>query len=477
MKSLPITLAVVSAALCLTIPSARAADLFVSPNGSDANPGTTAAKPLQTLQKADTLVQPGDTVWVMAGVYRNAKTDKGGGSSSLLSITRSGAPDKWITWRAYKDDKPELVAQGCWQAIDLKASYIAIEGLTLTGNNDNVRLTDAERNAEVNVGATLAAWKAEGAANAGDFSATPDTGKTDAAPKPAAPKPKSRPVTYESPSPLYNGSGISVESRGKNPNYHHIRLSNLIIRKFGTAGIAMMGNDYLTIENCEVYDNSWYSRYGGSGISLLVSRALDQKPGYHSIIRNNRVYNNKSLVRVYYLGFGLISDGNGIILDSLGEYPGGILVENNLVYSNGGSGIHVFKSYKAPIDIVNNTVWGNQQTWKLFEIGAHAAANVRILNNIAVADKYRTVNGPVTPGVTYDYNLYSGSNLIQSRGAHDIEADPLFVLLTTNRKDGNFRLQPGSPAFQSGTRISETPTADIDGNLRGDKPSRGAYQR
>ena len=32
------------------------------------------------------------------------------------------------------------------------------------------------------------------------------------------------------------------------------------------------------IENCEVYDNAWYSRYGGSGISQLGGRAFDTRP-------------------------------------------------------------------------------------------------------------------------------------------------------------------------------------------------------
>jgi len=160
----------------------------------------------------------------------------------------------------------------------------------------------------------------------------------------------------------------------------------------------------------------------------------------------------------------------------LGNYPGDILVENNLSYGNGGAGIHIFKSYKAQIDVVNNTVWGNQQNWKLYDMGAHAASNVRFFNNIVVADQYRQVNGKTEPGVVYDYNLYSGSNMITARGPHDIEADPLFMLPTTNRRDGDFRLRPGSPALLSGRKEPFIPSLDKDGKPRGDKPSRGAHQ-
>jgi hypothetical protein len=456
-------------------PIVQGADIYVSPNGSDVNVGTNALKPLQTLQKADSLAKPGDTVWIMAGIYRNA------GKSNLLTITKSGTPEAWITWRNYQNDKPELIAEGCWSCIDIQASYIAIEGLTLTGNNDNVRLSDAERNAEVDVAATYAAWKAEGTlSNEVDYSATPNLDKPSAVPQPnpqaVTPKPKSSPKTYEPPNPLYNGSGVNVDCRGNKPLYHHFRLSNLIVRKFGTAGISMMSTDYYTIENCEVHDNAWYSRYAGSGISQLEGRAFDTKVGYHNVIRNNRVYNNKCLVRAYYLGLGLISDGNGIILDSLHDYPGAILVENNFSYSNGGAGIHVFKSNKAQIDIINNTVWQNQQTWRLYDMGAHNAVNVRFLNNIVVADKYRQVNGKPEPGIVYDYNLYSGSPQVLAKGPNDIVADPLFILPSTNRRDANFRLRPNSPALGTGLKTPFAATSDLEGKPRGDKPSRGAYQ-
>jgi hypothetical protein len=450
-------------------PVSLAADLYVSGKGDDANPGTSAEQPLLTLQKADSLVKPGDTVWIMAGIYRN------NGSNDILTCTTSGTPDAWITWKAYKDHKPELVAQGCWNAINLNASYLVFDGLTLTGNNDNVRQSDAEANGQIDVPNTLKAWQAEGAMDKlVDASATPNR---DGPARTTAPRRKSRPKTYQAASPLYNGSGINVDCRGGKTLYHHFMMRNLVVRKFGTCGIAMIATDYYTIENCEVYDNAWYNRYGGSGISQLGGRAVDQQPGYHITIRNNRVWNNKCLVRVFYLD--LYSDGNGIILDSLGNYPGSILVENNLVYNNGGGGIHVFKSRRAKIDITHNTVWRNQQMWQIYDLGAHAAVNVRFLNNIVVADRYRQVNGKPDEGVTYDYNIYSGSDKgrIFAQGPNDLIADPMFVRAATHRIDGDFRLKSGSPAIDSaGSEL--TPRTDLDGKPRpfGVRPDRGAYE-
>lgn len=458
--------------------SVHAADFYVSEKGNDQNPGTSADRPFLTLQHADSAVKPGDTVWIMAGTYRNPKIERSG--SALLQINTSGKPGAWITWRAYKNDHPELIAENCWHAIRLEASYIVIDGLTLTGNNDNVHQSDAEANGEMNVPATLAAWKAEGSMEAGmDYGATPDQDKAGMAKPAPTPKvkrkPKSRPVTYQKLSPLYSGNGIVADFRNAKEFHHHYVIRNCVVRKFGTVGIGMLSTDYFTIENCEVYNNAWYSPFGGSGISQLGGREFDQAPGYHIIIRNNRVYNNKCLVRVYYID--LFSDGNGIILDTLNDYSGGVLVENNLSYNNGGSGIHVFKSNKAQIDIVNNTLWRNQQMWRLYDLGAHAATNIRFLNNIVVADKYREVNGEPLPGVTYDYNIYFGSPKVHAKGPHDIVADPMLVQPATNRQDGDFTLRPGSPAMDSAGR-DLVPKIDLLGTARpqGKESDRGAYE-
>ncbi len=469
----PAVLSWLCSALLATAISASlsARDIYVSPKGDDSNPGSSESAPLQTLQKANDIAMPGDTVWVMGGTYRNSP-EQTGHSAALLAITKSGTPDAWITWRNFGDDRPELIAENCGYAIHLTASYIVIDGLTLTGNNDNVRQADAERNAEIDVAATRAAWKAEGAADmAADYSSTPSLKESGPAP---APRRKSRPRTFEEPSSLYNNSGIGVDTRRGDTIYHHHVLRNLVIRKFGTAGIALLGTDYGLIENCEIYDNAWYGRYGSSGVAINSCRSVDEKPGYRIIARNNRIWNNKNLVRCFFVDH--YTDGNGLILDSLGNYPGGALVENNLVYNNGGAGIHIYKSHKAQIDVVNNTLWRNQQLWQLYDLGAHNAANIRFLNNIVVADKYRQVNGKPGGNIVYDYNVYSGSPLIGARGENDIQADPLFRLPSTNRQAADFSLLPGSPAI--GTAGPElVPKTDLAGTPRPPgKADRGAFQ-
>ncbi len=82
-----------------------------------------------------------------------------------------------------------------------------------------------------------------------------------------------------------------------------------------------------------------------------------------------------------------------------------------------------------------------------------------------------------------DYNLYwsaSGSpvaSLIGKTGAHDKEADPLFVNPSVDPAVADFHLKAGSPAIDAGTSAGAT-AVDFDGNARpfGAGIDMGAYE-
>ncbi len=66
-----------------------AANLFVSPDGNDANPGT-LGRPFRTIQKAADSLSPDDTCYVRAGVYRET-----------VRLSTSGSPGRPVRIRAY----------------------------------------------------------------------------------------------------------------------------------------------------------------------------------------------------------------------------------------------------------------------------------------------------------------------------------------------------------------------------------------
>ena len=77
----------------------HAAEFHVAPNGNDANPGT-QAKPFATIQAGVNKLQPGDTVLIHGGVYRETVT-----------FPRSGTEATPITVKAHPGEK--VVVTGC----------------------------------------------------------------------------------------------------------------------------------------------------------------------------------------------------------------------------------------------------------------------------------------------------------------------------------------------------------------------------
>ncbi|WP_404423094.1 right-handed parallel beta-helix repeat-containing protein [Nibricoccus sp. IMCC34717] len=75
---------------------AFAVELHVSPAGDDNAPGT-AERPLRTIQRGADLAQPGDTVTVHAGVYRERVSPPRSGLSDTQRITFQAAPDEAAT--------------------------------------------------------------------------------------------------------------------------------------------------------------------------------------------------------------------------------------------------------------------------------------------------------------------------------------------------------------------------------------------
>ncbi|MBX9255130.1 right-handed parallel beta-helix repeat-containing protein [Desmonostoc muscorum CCALA 125] len=392
---------------------------YVSGSGNDKNSGLTVSSPFRTLQRAADLTNPGDTVLIMNGEYTNAP-----GRGAALIIRRSGTPNAWIKFKAYPGHFPKI-RHNAWSGVTVteSASYIEINGLEVIGNNQNITL---------------------------DYALNQDSKGKD---------------------PLTNGTCISVNGRAGDS--HHVNILNNKVHHCGAAGISAIEADYVTISNNTAYNNSWYSVYGGSGISLMSLWNSDNNQGYKIIVTNNKSYGNHQYIPYIYTG--LIQDGNGIIIDVSKGYKGRVLVANNITYKNGGSGIHSHSSER--IDIVHNTAYRNQQTQELKrkgEIYAGYSSDVKIFNNIMYSSSGIAVNSNTkNTNVTYDYNLYSYGSPTVVTGPNDIIADPQFI----NPSTGDFRVKSTSPAINSGLRWSGL-TTDFLGNPRvqGLAPDRGAYE-
>jgi alpha-L-arabinofuranosidase len=123
---------------------AAATEIHVSPGGNDANPGTAGAM-LKTISAAANLAQPGDTVTVHAGTYRERINPPRGGTSDAARIVYQAASGEAVTIKGSEIVTGwQYVSNDTW-TVTLPASFFGdfnpfnnlLTGDYLTANNRN----------------------------------------------------------------------------------------------------------------------------------------------------------------------------------------------------------------------------------------------------------------------------------------------------------------------------------------------------
>jgi parallel beta-helix repeat protein len=407
--------------------------------GLDTNNGTSIATALKTIQKGADYANAGDTVLVMDGIYTNLPTN-----GEVVFLNKSGNATNWIIFKNYPNHHPKIKFN-TWAAFSIQpgTAFVEINGFEIQGNNDNVTLANALN----------------------QFHSCNNPG-TDADPYQAE----------------FNGNGIAADGRYSSPGFakpHHIRILNNIVYDCGGGGISAIQSDYITIKNNLVYDNSWYTIFGSSGISIYQSWSSDNNTtDFKNIIDGNICHHNRLFVP-WFSGC-VISDGNGIIIDDskntqngsiLGVYNGKTLVQNNIVYFNGGSGIHSYESKH--ITIVNNTAYKNSESTELTDgqIFANSSDDVKIINNILYAGSDGKINSNYNnTNLVYENNIHFNGTPIILTSPSCIVGNPNFV----NESSFNFHLQNNSPAINTGNTTMFA-SLDFDGNTR-TNPDIGAFE-
>jgi Secretion system C-terminal sorting domain len=422
-----------------------ATNYYVSTFGISTNNGLTSLTPFPTIQKAADLTVAGDTVFIM-----NASTYSAV-NGPILTVRRSGAPNAYITYKAFPGHTPKIKASGpnIWNTIVVNANYIVIDGLELEGNNANLTYT-----------AALAAYNdaAAGGTNWAYYA-------------------------------TFNTNAITIGGPAAESLFpHHVVVRNCKVHDFPSGGLNSIQADYTTFENNLVYNNAWYTMYASSGINIYHPFNSDTVTGYKNIVRNNIAHTNKTTIPWVSSNPRILSDGNGIIIDinqrpygtpvgTLPAYGGRTLVENNISVNNGGSGIHTFKADH--VDIINNTAFNNGTSVGYAEIFSNQCNDVKLINNIMYARTGGDCNSnPSNATQVYSYNLYYNGT-VRKMGANDVVADPKFANPSIDRLLGDFKLLSSSPARNTGSSIAgQYSLKDILGTPRpqGAQPDKGAYE-
>ena len=425
-----------------------ATNYYVSPLGCNTstsqtsgcqNDGKSITTAFQTLNFAASKTVPGDTVFVMNGTYTNTSP-----ASNVLNIYISGTASKKIVYKNYPGHSPLIKLMGNnWSGIAIQgADYITIDGFQVVGNNDAISLTYA----------------------------------------------LSEQFNTNNPATSGNGIGITSEYNNTSNKPHHNVVRNCIISKCGGGGIYTYWADYTTIENNTIFECAWYAPFANSGISLYQNWNSDSEDVFKNFIIGNTCYRNENYIPFFYNVPKMITDGNGIIIDdgrntqnnsTQGVYSGKTYVANNLIYDNGGRGIHVYESDK--VIIVNNTCYQNCQSPAVSdgEYTAYRADRISFVNNIAFPSAgIRPINrsSTTTTNLTVEYNLWgANSNLANPIGTNTITGNPNFVLPSTNSSIADFRLQATSDAINAGTNLN-APSTDKAGKTRTSPTDIGCYE-
>lgn len=116
--------------LFFTVYPLYAAEYYVSPTGSDGNPGS-LDYPFATIGKAVSVASAGDTIYLRGGQHNY---------SSKISISKSGSAGNVITLCAYQDEVPVLDFAGTatgTQGIQLSGSYWYFYDFIIQNAGDN----------------------------------------------------------------------------------------------------------------------------------------------------------------------------------------------------------------------------------------------------------------------------------------------------------------------------------------------------
>ncbi|MBY5413470.1 RTX toxin [Rhizobium leguminosarum] len=285
---------------------------------------------------------------------------------------------------------------------------------------------------------------------------------------------------------IKGGNGDGIEAN----NVHHVSILNNKVHDSGESGIQFNYSDFVKIMGNETYNNAstgWFS-----GISIYENRNITgdtSTTGYRNIVQNNISHDNVTKT-------GAHTDGNGIIIDDFQStqadghpnYTFKTLVDNNLVYENGGKGIQV--AWSDAITVQNNTAYHNNQdplndgTWR-GELSNAQSSNNTWVNNVAVADPSVNKNNTAVDNTSYGgytnantvwannitYNGTAGQDSVRTDGGNAMPSaangnklgiDPKFAAAASD----NFHLSSGSSAIDGGTTKYGVGSVDLDGHAR-----------
>jgi uncharacterized protein YjdB len=416
-----------------------AINYYVSPTGSDENPGTLDS-PFETISKGLTKLEPGDILYVRSGTYVES-----------LNVNVSGTSDSYITIVAYPGENPVIDGETSLPSCDwsglivLWGNYIHISGFEVK----NCNITGSHLsgygviiNGHHNIVSNMNvhdAWGG-GVIASGDYSVVEDCEVWNTA--------MSNSID---PGSDANGQGLCAARR---PNNAILRY-NVVHDNWGE-GISTFEAFGTIVEDNIVYDN-W-------SVNLYISDAQ------HVLAQRNLIYKTKNMTGGSQVGI-LLGD------EKYNPPSSNNTIINNIVYGCNRN----FMCGKLDNVLVANNTFMNSAMSSCITIYNEAHTLSSFINNIVIQDDDLPVvlGMEVNANLRRDHNLWSKEPIASAIGDGDIIGNP--ELSKPERiKEGefnadDFKLQKSSPAINAGESLNDV-TQDFFGNFRDASPDIGANE-
>lgn len=377
---------------------------FISPSGNDAYPGNSAAQPWLTFSKAWSQLQPGDTLVVRDGIYKQDL------SPPPLKSGKEMAP---ITVRAENDGMAFIDGETVRPTLALRGSaYLVFEGLKI-GNGLEGSLSMSSSTGKI---ATGVAAHHNIVRRVGVFGSKLLKGNV-----------KAVSISGGSHHNLLEdmwvwGKGrYSVELYGEGNggdllDAPYNTLRRIVIRhdphyvaeaRSPQAGLAVYGANNNIIENVVTLD----------GIQRPVDTESDRGNFYLTSHSPNTVNNNKLLGNI-----GL--NGNGVGLNMDADLSNGNVFENNVMWNHTSTGVSLSKEAQNNVydRITSSSTKQDAGSTAFYQGGKGTVLRNSLLMN---ARSYGVKQGPDNKSMTATYNYFYGNaaNDCESCGTLDATND------------------------------------------------------
>ncbi len=179
---------------------------------------------------------------------------------------------------------------------------------------------------------------------------------------------------------------------GGSTSIHHIIFANDVANGCYGSAFAVYGNSTYSVDYVAIIGDIAYNAAQGnakcfSGINIAAPIPHDTLSGTHFYIAGNLTWDN---FEPHSCNGGTPTDGEGIILDTLdaNSYTQQVVVDNNISFLNGSSGIRVDATTMAKVYILNNTTYGNDGDTNMYdgecgEITIQSSSNTEVYSNIS----------------------------------------------------------------------------------------------